>query len=209
VGRTKTIDDDEILRHARAVFRKAGPAASTRDVARAAGISQAVLYQRFGSKEEMFLRAATPKPPDVDSLLGPYPPPDAWADLVRIGERIAAYLRTLMPTLLQVVAQPDLGHARLLELHRGLAFHPLVDGLIARFARLQSDTLVGGDNPATSARAFLAVVHSAVFFEFMTHGKATARHASTLEALVRVLWEGIAPSKGRATPQKRPERKKR
>jgi hypothetical protein len=36
-----------------------------------AGISQAVLYQRFGSKEEMVLRAITPDPPDLESLLAP------------------------------------------------------------------------------------------------------------------------------------------
>jgi AcrR family transcriptional regulator len=202
VGRTKTIDDEEILRHARAVFRKDGPAAATRDVARAAGISQAVLYQRFGSKEAMFLRAITPKPPDVGSLLGPYPPPDARVDLERIGARIASYLRALMPTLLHVVAQPGLGHARLLELHRGFAFEPLVAALVARFERLRDDGFVAEKDPATAARAFLAIVHSSVFFEFMGHGKMNGRHAPPLDALLQALWEGLAPPQRRGAPPK-------
>ena len=53
MGRTKTVDDDELLRRAREVFRQSGHTASTREVARAAGISQAVLYQRFGSKNNL------------------------------------------------------------------------------------------------------------------------------------------------------------
>ena len=207
MGRTKTIDDDEILRHARAIFRKEGPAASTREVARAAGISQAVLYQRFGSKEQMFLEAITPKAPNVEGLLGPYPPADVRADLARIGERVASYLRSLMPTFLHVVAQPELGHARLLELHRGLAFHPLVEALVARFERLREDGLVAEGDPPTFARAFLSVVHSAVFFEFMAHGKASVRHASSLQDLLDVLWEGLAP-RGAGTPRKGRGRRK-
>jgi AcrR family transcriptional regulator len=208
VGRTKTIDDDEILQHARAVFRKDGPAAATRDVARAAGISQAVLYQRFGSKEDMFLRAIAPKPPNIESLLGPYQPADALADLERIARRIAGYLRALMPTLLHVVAHPELGHARLLELHRGLAFQPLVAALISRFERLQGDGLVAGDDPATAARAFLALVHSSVFFEFMSHGKVNGRHTSSSDELLGVLWDGLAPRKRRDAPQKSRGRRK-
>jgi AcrR family transcriptional regulator len=195
LGRAKTIDDDEILRHARAIFGKDGPAASTRHIADAAGISQAVLYQRFGSKEQMFLRAVTPDPPDVEVLLGPYPPRDVRLDLVRIGDRIAEYLRSLMPTLLHVVAHSELSHAKLLELHRGMAFHPLVAALVARFERLRDDGLVARVDAAAAARAFLAVVHSAVFFELMMHGKPTARHASPVEALLQVLWEGLAPSR--------------
>jgi AcrR family transcriptional regulator len=203
VGRNKTIDDEEILRHARAIFGRDGPAASTRGIADAAGISQAVLYQRFGSKEEMFRRASTPDPPDVESLLGPYPPRDVRRDLVRIGERIADYLRSLMPTMLHVVAHSQLAHTKLLKLHRGMAFHPLVAALVARFERLRDDGLVARVDAAAAARAFLAVVHSAVFFEIMMHGKPTARHASPVEALLQVLWEGLAPYRSRVPATKR------
>jgi AcrR family transcriptional regulator len=206
VGRAKTIDDEEILRHARAIFGRDGPAASTRHIAEAAGISQAVLYQRFGSKEEMFLRAVTPEPPDVEVLLGPYPPRDVRLDLVRIAERIAEYLHSLMPTLLHVVAHAELSHAKFLELHRGMAFHPLVAALVARFERLRDDGLVAPVDAAAAARAFLAVVHSAVFFELMMHGKPSARHASPVEALLQVLWQGLAPSR-RPTPAAKRQRR--
>ena len=208
MGRVKTIDDEEILEHARAIFRNEGPSASTRDVARAAGISQAVLYQRFGSKEEMFLRAFTPEPPDVESLLGAYPPRDVREDLTRIGERMAAYLRLLMPSLLHVVAHSELRHDRLLELHRGMALLPLVEALVARFERLRSDGLICEVDAMASARAFLALVHSAVFFELMTHGRPHSPHASPIKALVGVLWQGLAPASGRKRTSKGAGRRK-
>jgi len=51
MGRNKLIDDDELLRVAREIFREGGPTATTRNIASAAGISQAALYQRFGRKK--------------------------------------------------------------------------------------------------------------------------------------------------------------
>src|SRR4051812_6998486 len=75
MGRHKTISDQEVLRVARDVFRAQGHTATTRAIAEAAGISEAVLYQRFGSKDELFFAAMRPSGPDVEELLGPEDPP--------------------------------------------------------------------------------------------------------------------------------------
>ncbi len=195
MGRTKTIDDKEVLHHAREAFRQGGHAASTRDIARAAGISQAVLYQRFGSKEDLFCRAMTPDPPDLETLMGPYPARSARADLKRLGERIAAYLGTLMPTLLHVLAHPDLGRARLARWHADLPFQALVSALTARFVRLKDDGLVGNVDPSASAHAFIAAVHSAALVETMAHGGLHHGHGGHVDALVEVLWTGLAPTR--------------
>lgn len=99
-----------------------------------------------------------------------------------------------MPTLLNVVADADLGRARILELPRGLAFHPLVTALIARFERLRGDGLVADSDPTASARALLSLVHSAVFFEMMmSRDRSARRRGSQVGALLGVLWEGLAP----------------
>jgi AcrR family transcriptional regulator len=189
VGRTKTIDDEAILNHARAVFRKGSHAASTRDVAQAAGISQAVLYQRFGSKEELFFRAMAPEPPDIAALLGPYPPRSVRADLKRIGVRVAEYISELVPTLLHVLAAPG-AHGKLVHMHQQLAFHPLLAALTERFARMREDGLVSAADPGASARAFLAVAHVAALGSVVGHGGA---HGNDVERLLDVLWQGIAP----------------
>src|SRR5262245_16666657 len=63
MGRQKTISDEEVLRIARDVFLEKGHIATTREIAQAAGISEAILYQRFGSKQELFFTAMRPTGP--------------------------------------------------------------------------------------------------------------------------------------------------
>lgn len=193
MGRTKTIGDDEILRRARGVFREGGHGASTREVARAVGISQAVLYQRFGSKEELFARAMFPDAPDLDSLLGGYPLADVRADLARIGERLVEYLAAHLPTMIHVLAHPGVGRDRLLEAHQRLAFRPLLSGLEDRFRRLRDDGLMGDVDPVAAARTFLAAVHASALFQAMAHGSGHGPQQAHIEALVDVFWVGLAP----------------
>src|SRR5476649_2425176 len=68
MGRPKIIEDSELLAVARKVFREHGHTVTTRDVARAAGISQAVLYQRFKTKDQLFLAALTLDAPSLGGL---------------------------------------------------------------------------------------------------------------------------------------------
>jgi AcrR family transcriptional regulator len=192
MGRTKTIDDAEILKYARQVFREGGHAASTREIAKAAGISQAVLYQRFGSKEDLFFKAMTPDPPDLDVLLGPYPPRDVRADLEAIAVRLVEFFASLMPTLLHVLAHPALGHDRLVKWHAGLPFHPLLSRLADRFTRLRKDGLAGPIDPEAAALAFLAAVHSAALFETMSGAPAEVDRRPRIRALVETLWQGLS-----------------
>jgi hypothetical protein len=133
-----------------------------------------------------------PQPPDVDALLGSYPPRSVPADLQRIGERVAEYIRELLPVLLHVLAAPG-GHARLLKLHQKLAFHPLLTAVTQRFERLRNDGLVADLDPSASAHAFLATAHAAALAELLGHsGK--RRSTQQLDALLQVLWRGLAPA---------------
>ncbi|HMF12415.1 MAG TPA: helix-turn-helix domain-containing protein, partial [Gemmataceae bacterium] len=92
MGRHKTISDDEVLGIARRLFRAQGHDATTRQIAKAAGISEAVLYQRFGSKNDLFFAAMHPRGPDVDELLGPEDPPDDARSYLRdVVSRIGRY----------------------------------------------------------------------------------------------------------------------
>jgi AcrR family transcriptional regulator len=192
VGRTKTIDDTELLRIARKVFREQGHTAATRDIAEAAGVSQAVLYQRFGSKEDLFLRAMAPEMPDVEALLGPYPPRSARADLVRIAERLLEFFVSHMPTLLHVVAHPDLRAHQLRKWHNHLPFAPILHALAARLQRMQADGLIRKVNSEDAARAIMSAVHTTAFLETMMD----AHHhhgGGQIDGVVDVLWSGFAP----------------
>jgi AcrR family transcriptional regulator len=200
MGRNKTIEDDELLRVARDVFRETGHTATTRDIAQAAGISQAVLYQRFGSKEDLFLRAMTPELPDVASLLGPYPPRSPKADLRRIAERLVEFFTSMLPTMLHVHAHPEINAAQLKKWHAKLPFVPLVKGLAARLRRMQEDGMIGPGNAEAAAHTLIAAVHTVALLETMMEGAHAEQRAAKVAAVVDVLWHGLAPREGPAAP---------
>jgi Bacterial regulatory proteins, tetR family len=62
MGRRKLIEDHDLLAVARDVFVKRGFAASTREIARRAGISEAIIYQRHATKVHLFFAAMVPLP---------------------------------------------------------------------------------------------------------------------------------------------------
>src|SRR3954453_6597476 len=72
----------EILVAARKVFAERGYAASTDEVARAAGVSQPYVVRLFGSKRELFVEAYRVAAAEIEAALGSVPPgPDAGAQM--------------------------------------------------------------------------------------------------------------------------------
>ena len=67
MARPTTIDDDDLLRAARAVFLEHGIRATTAEVARRAGVSEGTLFHRFGSKAGLFHTAM--RPPSAEDLV--------------------------------------------------------------------------------------------------------------------------------------------
>src|SRR5262245_25091264 len=108
MGRHKTISDDEVLEVARDVFRERGHTATTREIADAAGVSEAVLYQRFGTKNDLFFASMRPSGPDLEEILGPSDPPDdAKAYLRRTVVRAGQYFANVIPLALRMMAHPS------------------------------------------------------------------------------------------------------
>ena len=154
MGRPKTISDDEVLRIACDVFREHGHTVTTREVAQAAGISEAILYQRFGSKDALFFAAMHAQGPDIEELLGPEDPPDdAHKYLCTVLRRLGEYFAEVIPLALRVMMHPSFDPASLsrttpggpAELREGLAKRL---ASLARRKRLAvSDEVVRGTAP--------------------------------------------------------------
>src|SRR5262249_55471318 len=136
MGRHKTISDDEVLRVARGVFRARGHTATTREIADAAGISEAVLYQRFGSKDHLFFAAMHARGPDIEELLGPADPPgDAREYLHGIVGRLAKYFGEVIPLGLHLMMHPSFDHSTLEHAQAGGPAQ-LKEGLARRLTAL-------------------------------------------------------------------------
>jgi AcrR family transcriptional regulator len=188
MGRRKTIADDEVLRVARDVFRRQGHTATTREIAEAAGISEAVLYQRFGSKDELFFAAMHPRGPDVERLLGPKAPPgDALAYLHAAVVRLGEYFADAIPLALRVMMHPSFDPATLSRARPG-NHAVLAEGLAERLAALARRGEIALPSGAVTARLLVSLAHDWALRR--VHG-APGQGVRELRAMVDVVWEGL------------------
>lgn len=105
--RTKEIDDQTLLDACRAVFLREGIGVSTRRLAQSVGVSEGVLFQRFHTKDELFLACMRLAPPALDGALArALERKSVEAGLVMLGAAALEYLRTQMPVVLLVLAHP-------------------------------------------------------------------------------------------------------
>jgi AcrR family transcriptional regulator len=188
MGRQKTITDDEVLRISRDIFRKQGHTATTREIARAAGISEAVLYQRFGSKDELFFAAMHPRGPDLEQLLGPANPPgDALAYLRAVVVRLGEHFAEVIPLALHVMTHPSFDPASLARAHPG---GPAVipEALAERLAALARRGGLSLPNAAVTARLLVSLAHDWALRR--VHG-ASPEGVRGLKDMIDVVWNGL------------------
>jgi AcrR family transcriptional regulator len=196
MGRHKTISDDEVLRVARAVFREQGHTATTREIAEAAGISEAVLYQRFGSKHDLFFAAMAPGLPDVATLLGPADPPDdAHGYLRATVVRLAEYFGEIIPLAVHVMTHPSFDPAALGRPQSPAPATRLREGLVERLASLARRGSIATPSESATARLLVSLAHDWALGTVLQHGPPT-RGTRELTAMVDVIWHGLRTDSG-------------
>jgi AcrR family transcriptional regulator len=189
MGRQKTISDDEVLRVAREVFRAKGHTATTREVAQAAGISEAILYQRFGSKDEMFFAAMRPRGPDIEKLLGPAEPAeDARAYLHAVVVRLGEYFAEMIPLALRVMTHPSFDPSSLARAQPGGPAELRV-GLAERLVCLARRDQIVLPSATVAAQLLLSLAHDWALGRSMRH--VPTRGVRELKDMVDVVWEGL------------------
>jgi AcrR family transcriptional regulator len=190
MGRPKTITDDAVLRIARDVFREQGHTATTREVAQAAGISEAILYQRFASKDALFFAAMHARGPDIEELLGPEDPPDDANKYLRtVLRRLGEYFAEVIPLALRVMMHPSFDPASLSNTTPGGPAE-LREGLARRLASLARRGRLEASDEVVVARLLLSLAHDWALGVAFAHG-AVAPNDRRLEEFVDVLWEGL------------------
>lgn len=194
MARTKTISDEDILAVARELFRAQGHDVSTRLVAERAGISEGVLYQRFGNKDDLFFAAMAPTAPDVEKVLGPEPPTEsARKYLKQVLLRMTDYFGEVLPVALRVVTHPSFNRGALS--HAQTTPLKLVDGLTRRLAWFESQKELRRSTAEPTAQLLARLAHDSALAKVM-FPRGNARRNAELDAIVDVLWKGAAPSSG-------------
>jgi AcrR family transcriptional regulator len=190
MGRHKTISDDEVLRVARDVFRARGHTATTREIAEAAGISEAILYQRFGSKDELFFAAMHPRGPDIEELLGPKDPPeDAHTYLRTVVVRMGKYFADVIPLALRVMTHPSFDPTMFARVQpRGAAV--LQEALAERLASLARRKRIATPSEAVTARLLVSLAHDCALGGVFSPGSPAHRDRQ-LKEMVDAVWEGL------------------
>ncbi|MEM8586806.1 MAG: helix-turn-helix domain-containing protein [Pseudomonadota bacterium] len=193
MGRVRTVEDEDILKAARLAFLDRGQLATTREIAEAAGISQAVLYQRFGSKDDLFFAAMAPPPPDLDSLLGD-PPREAEeteAYLADVAERLYRYFETVAPLFVQLATHTAFPSDHLADAHGPMMESGLVGALSTRLGDLvEKGCLRKGDGGAM-ARLLISLAHGEAVSAALLK---TPPDANRRRETIRLIWHGLKPT---------------
>ena len=101
MSRPISITDDQIVTAAREVFSRQGAAATTREIARAAGVSEGTLFNRFASKEALLQEAVRPpdQPAWVVSMEAMIGQGEMRANLASLARAMVDFVRERMPLL--------------------------------------------------------------------------------------------------------------
>ncbi|MBK6561892.1 TetR/AcrR family transcriptional regulator [Candidatus Amarobacter glycogenicus] len=196
MARRKRLEDDELLAVARERFVAEGFAASTRGIAQVAGVAEAVLFQRFKTKAELFFAAMLPPPPNLHEILVSRPD---WEEPSRRMEDIAigvlAYFREIAPVLLPLVSHPDFNYESFVARYPESPLNQLVEGLQAWLKRLEArGDVVEGASPAVALALVGTMASLAIFERIGVHGGETPEEM--VRQVAAVIWRGAAPAPG-------------
>jgi AcrR family transcriptional regulator len=205
MGRTKTVSDDDLLKVAREAFVEKGFAASTREIARRAGVSEGVLFQRFANKEDLFFAAMIPPAADVHQLFD-HPQAQGCELLEKITFAMLDYCRATLPVLLPLMLHPSFSFEVFAERHPDAPMLELRRQITLFMVQQKNAGRIGDVDPGAAALVVWSTANSIAFFERL--GAHHGRFGDEMvRKTVRCFWNGLAPAP--ATQPPNPSRKTR
>jgi AcrR family transcriptional regulator len=200
MSRPVTISDDTILEAARALFTEKGPRATTAEIAARAGVSEGILFKRFGSKAALHKAAMSSR--DVAGWIqretraqGPL---HTEADFARIIRWQANVLRDVVP--LVMVAWSSRSHSD--ELPADLTGpKPAPLASILTLAEMLQEEMDAGTLAPRNAEAVARIVIGSIwYFVFLrvvfSKARAGIDEDTFVGELARVVFRDLDPARG-------------
>ena len=191
--RNKTVTDEEILAVARSLFLKEGAKASTRTLAKIAGISEAVIFQRFSTKQGLFFAAMVPPEAQLEVIFNVQPgQKQVTANLKSVRLQIVDYFREVMPVFLSLISHPSFDMQTFLKRHSmpGIQFNVRLTEYLNAEAQLGRTRT--GNSPATAA-LLLSHLHNLALSENIGSQHQPIDTERAISEAIAAIWIGLAP----------------
>jgi AcrR family transcriptional regulator len=204
MSRPVSIQDDVILRAAKAIFLEKGWDATTSEIAAKAGVSHGIIFKRFKTKQALFQSAMQDQsnwgqavPVLLKSSLGRK---DVETTLVELGTLYVEKFLVMIPALMMAWSnkqETEKPAASATAANKERATQAL-KGVKIIAAHLEAEYKFGRIRETdfeVVAQAFVGALWHHSFLQVMlTDGKSTpAKEKRYVRRLVKAIWSGIAP----------------
>ena len=197
MGRKRLVSDEQLLEAARQLFVERGLKASTREIARRAGVSEAVLFQRYETKADLFFAAMVPPNFDIRSCAAePFSNQPGKRIVHDLFHGMLEYFRAAAPVMIQLLANHEFQFEKFAEEHPENTLVTLRWSLVGFLEELRRAKKLGAD-PRMAALALFMTTHGLATFERLgAHGGRFSD--AMIEETLETLWEGFKPKESAA-----------
>ncbi len=189
--RSKTVTDEEILAAARSLFLEAGVKASTRKIAQNAGISEAVIFQRFKTKEELFFTAMVPPEARLEKIFRVQPGENQVPEnLELISLQIVDYFCEVMPTFIALIGHPAFNMQTFLQRHTMPRIQ--IGNRLTEYLSAEAEIgRIRGSQVEITVAVLLSYLHHLAMSETIGAHQESAK--ATITDAINALWQGLEP----------------
>lgn len=195
MARPRKVSDEQILESARRCFLEHGPSVSTTVIAERLGVSQAALFKRFKTKEDLLIASLMPtqREPWMQRLVDGPEPGDISRQLVEIGTEQMLFFQRLIPALTMLRAS-DIDHKAVFAKFE--IPPPLRGYMILKewLKRAKAQGRIRAESPENLAYMILGALQVRPFYSHLTGELMEKKDVEAYVCdVVATLWKSIAP----------------
>lgn len=197
MARPRQVSDAQIIEAARDCFLEHGASVSTTVIAERLGVSQAALFKRFGTKDDLMVAALRPDPSTLDTLIakleaGPNARP-VPQQLREVALTIRDRFAEILPRMAVLKSAGLTPAPRCEGTQKPIPPQRVHTALVGWLEQANGTGMARIPHPAAAAFSLLGAIHMQCFMTYMVDSDRELASDAALEALVDSLWKGLAP----------------